>query len=51
MVVIRNLTENENLKVLAQKSCFSVFEHQKDLSVAPGNAQLAFFSIRELREA
>ena len=43
MVVVRNLNDNANLKVLAKKRCFTVFEHQKDLSVAPGNAQTAFF--------
>ena len=43
MVTVRNLNENANLKVLSKKGCFTVFEHQKDLSVAPGNAQVAFF--------
>ena len=43
MVAIRNLNDNSNLKVLARKGCFTVFEHQKDLSVAPGNAEVAFF--------
>ena len=43
MVAVNNLNENANLKVLSKKGCFTVFEHQKDLSVAPGNAQVAFF--------
>ena len=43
MITVRNLTDNSNLKVLARKGCFMIFEHQKDLSVAPGSAQAAFF--------
>ena len=43
MVSVNNLNENTNLKVLSRKGSFTVFEYQKDLSVAPGNAQVAFF--------
>lgn len=43
MITVHNLTDNSNLKVLARKGCFTIFEHQKDLSVAPGSAQTAFF--------
>lgn len=46
MITVNNLTDNSNLKVLARKGCFTIFEHQKDLSVAPGGAQTAFSCIR-----
>lgn len=43
MVTVSNLNDNDNLRILAKKGCFTVFEHQKDLSVSPGSTQTAFF--------
>ena len=43
MIKINNMNGNDNLKVIAKQGCFTVFEHQKDLSVSPKSAEEAFF--------
>lgn len=44
MFQINNFLDNENMKVIAQKGPFRVFEHQKDLSVTPNEAISAYFA-------
>ena len=44
MFQINNFLDNENMKVIAQKGPFRVFEHQKDLSVTPSEAISAYFA-------
>lgn len=41
---LNNLFDNKNMKVIAQKGNFQVFEHERDLSVSPSNAVTAYFS-------
>lgn len=44
MIKIKNfLDENDNLRILEQKGIFTVFEHIKDMSVSPHEAQLKYF--------
>ncbi|MBQ9960422.1 MAG: AIM24 family protein [Firmicutes bacterium] len=43
MIKVRNLHNNENMKKIAEKGCYEVFEFQKDLSVNPGIASVAYF--------
>ena len=43
MYQIRNFTDNDDIRVLDQQGAFTVIEYQRDLSVAPGNAQMAYF--------
>lgn len=43
MIKIKNLHGNENLLKIAEKGCFEVFEHQKDMSVDPTYASVAYF--------
>ncbi len=43
MFYINNLTNNDDIKTIAQLGAFSVIEYQRDLSVMPGNAQLAYY--------
>lgn len=43
MIQVNNLHNNENIKKIAQLGCFEVFEHQKDLSVDPTSASIAYF--------
>lgn len=43
MYQIRNFTDNDDIRVLDQQGAFTVIEYQRDLSVAPGNAQVAYF--------
>lgn len=43
MITLNNLAENQNLKVIAEKGIYTVFEHQKDMSVSPEYASVAFF--------
>lgn len=43
MYQIRNFTDNDDIRVLDQQGAFTVVEYQRDLSVAPGNAQMAYF--------
>lgn len=41
---IKNFHDNNDVKIIAQKGCFSVLEWQKDLSVMPHEAMQAYFA-------
>ena len=43
MYQIKNFTENDDIKTLDSRGAFTVVEYQRDLSVAPGDAQAAWF--------
>lgn len=43
MYQIRNFINNDDVKSLDSLGPFTVIEYQKDLSVSPGNAQMAYF--------
>ena len=43
MFQISNFTDNNDVKTLAQQGAFTVIEYQRDLSVMPADAQLAYF--------
>lgn len=43
MFYINNLTNNDDVKTIAALGPFSVIEYQRDLSVMPGSAQLAYY--------
>lgn len=43
MFRIDNFTENDDIKTLASLGAFTVIEYQRDLSVMPGDAQMAYF--------
>ena len=43
MFQVENLFNNDDIKTLATLGAFSVIEYQRDLSVMPGNAQLAYY--------
>jgi len=43
MYQINNFTNNDDVKIIASLGAFQVIEYQKDLSVMPGNAQLAYY--------
>lgn len=43
MIQLNNLQNNENMKKIAQLGAYTVFEHQKDLSVSPYSASTAYF--------
>ena len=43
MVQINNLNNNQNLIKIDSMGCFEVFEHQKDLSINPQYASVAYF--------
>ncbi|MBQ9716779.1 MAG: AIM24 family protein [Clostridia bacterium] len=43
MFYINNLTNNDDVKTIASLGAFSVIEYQRDLSVMPGSAQLAYY--------
>ncbi len=43
MFYINNLTNNDDVKTIAALGAFSVIEYQRDLSVMPANAQLAYY--------
>ena len=43
MYQIRNFADNDDVKVLDTKGAFTVVEYQRDLSVMPGDAQMAFY--------
>ena len=43
MYQINNFTNNDDVKTLATLGAFSVIEYQRDLSVAPGEAMLAYY--------
>lgn len=44
MFQLVNFMNNTNMKVVAQKGPFRVFEHERDLSVHPQNAMTAYFA-------
>lgn len=43
MISLNNLAENKNMTVIDQKGIYTVFEHQKDMSVGPHYASVAYF--------
>lgn len=43
MFNIKNFTDNDDIKTLDSLGAFSVIEYQRDLSVTPGDAQVAYF--------
>ena len=43
MFQIKNFTDNDDVKVLMEKGPFQVIEYQRDLSVLPVEAQMAYF--------
>lgn len=43
MIQVNNLHNNENIKKIAELGCYEVFEHQKDMSVDPASASVAYF--------
>lgn len=43
MIQVNNLHNNENIKKIAELGCYEVFEHQKDMSVDPSSASVAYF--------
>lgn len=43
MFEIKNFTTNDDVKTLETKGAFTAIEYQRDLSVAPSNAQMAYF--------
>ncbi len=44
MYQIHNFTNNDDVKILQTLGAFTVVEYQRDLSVGPANAQLAYYS-------
>jgi len=43
MYQINNFTNNDDIKIINTLGAFTVIEYQRDLSVMPGNAQLAYY--------
>ena len=43
MYKISNFSDNDDVKIIDQSGPFEVIEYQRDLSVMPEDAQLAFF--------
>lgn len=43
MVKVNNLQDNSNIKKISEKGCYEVYEYQKDLSVNPSWASVAYF--------
>lgn len=43
MYEIKNFTDNDDIQTLASLGAFTVIEYQRDLSVMPDNAQVAYF--------
>lgn len=43
MIQVKNLKDNQNIKKVAELGCYEVFEHQKDMSVDPSLAPVAYF--------
>lgn len=51
MYRINNLTNNDDVRELASLGAFRVIEYQRDLSVMPGSAQLAYYcSLMNIRK-
>ena len=44
MVKCNNLYNNGNMKMIDERDCIKVFEHQRDLSVNPGSAMAAYYA-------
>lgn len=44
MYQLANFFDNENMKQISKMGPFTVFEHEKDLSVNPGNAVAAYYA-------
>lgn len=44
MINYKNLYDNGNMKQISELGCVKVFEHQVDLSVAPGSAIQAYYA-------
>lgn len=44
MFQIKNFTDNDDIKVLDSLGAFSVIEYQRDLSVMPENAMIAYYA-------
>ena len=43
MYSIKNFTDNNDIKTLETMGAFTVIEYQRDLSVMPGDAMLAYY--------
>ena len=43
MFTIKNFMDNDDVKTIASKKGFSVIEYQRDLSVVPSNAHVAYY--------
>lgn len=43
MYKISNFSDNDDVKIIDKSGPFEVIEYQRDLSVMPEDAQLAFF--------
>lgn len=43
MYQLDNFTDNDDVKIIGSLGPFTVIEYQRDLSVMPGNAQLAYY--------
>ena len=44
MYQISNFTDNDDVKILSELGPFQVVEYQRDLSVMPGSAMMAYYS-------
>lgn len=44
MVTYKNLYDNSNMKLVQERECVKVFEHQRDLSVNPSSAVNAYYA-------
>ena len=44
MFEVKNFWDNDDIKVIDEKGAFKVVEYQRDLSVMPENAQMAYFT-------
>lgn len=44
MYQLHNLFNNKNMKIIAERGNFQVFEHERDLSVSPSGAMTAYFA-------
>ena len=43
MYQVSNFTDNDDVKILDSLGPFTVVEYQRDLSVAPGSAMMAYY--------
>lgn len=44
MYQLSNFTDNDDVKILAQQGAFQIVEYQRDLSVSPSSAMVAYYS-------